>query len=212
MAKKEKSLTQEQKKKVPFNVLRKGAIAGLLGFTIGFGCLGLAGCSNGTNGKDGANGLNGSQWYSGIETPTTQGVNGDFYLDTDDYILYQKTNGEWTVLMRDFGKPATATNIELQVASGKVQWRYKTGDDTAWKDLIEVSTITGADGNDGSDGKDGREIELQVGSEYIQWRYTTGIDTTWKNLMLISSLKGTDGATWLSGTTEPTTEGKNGDF
>lgn len=205
MAKKEKSLEESKKKKVPFNVLRKGAIAGLLGLTLGFGCLGLAGCSlNGTDGKDGLNGKDGAQWYSGIETPTTQGVNGDFYLDTDDYILYQKTNGEWTVLMRDFGKPATATNIELQVNSGKVQWRYKTGDDTTWKDLIEVDTITGSDG---------KEIELQVGSEYIQWRYTTGTDTTWKNLMLISSLKGTDGATWLSGTSAPTTtQGKNGDF
>lgn len=100
MAKKEKSLEESKKKKEPFNVLRKGAIAGLLGLTIGFGCLGLAGCSlNGTDGKDGA------QWYSGIETPTTQGVNGDFYLDTDDYILYQKVNGQWTPIMNEFGKP-----------------------------------------------------------------------------------------------------------
>lgn len=197
-------MENKKDKKLPFAVLRKGAIAGVLGLTMGLSCFCLTGCSDG---KDGQNGKDGAQWYSGIETPTTQGVNGDFYLDTDDYILYQKTNGEWTVLMRDFGKPATATNIELQVASDKVQWRYTTGDDTVWKDLIDVETITG------TDGKDGREIELQVGSEYIQWRYTTGEDTAWKNLMLISSLKGTDGATWLSGTTEPTTtQGKNGDF
>lgn len=205
-------MKKKDKKKMPFNVLRKGAIAGLLGLTLGFGCLGLAGCSNGQDGKDGA------QWYSGTTNVefVTDGVNGDFYIDTDDYILYQKVNGQWTPIMYDFGKPATATNIELQVDSGKVQWRYKTGIDTVWKDLIEVDTITGADGNDGSDGedgKDGREIELQVGSEYIQWRYTTGTDIAWKNLMLISSLKGTDGATWLSGNTEPTiAEGKNGDL
>lgn len=151
---------KKDKTKNPLKTFKKVLIAGALCCTMAFGAVGLTGCSDGVDGKDGA------QWYSGVDTPTTQGVNGDFYIDTDDYILYQKTNGQWSPIMYDFGKPATATNIELQVDSGKVQWRYTSGDDTAWK-----------------------------------------------NLMLISSLKGTDGATWLSGTTEPTTaEGKNGDF
>lgn len=102
MAKRKKLLEESKKKKIPFNVFRKGAIAGILGITMGISCLGLAGCSLGTDGKDG---VNGSMWYSGIETPTTQGVDGDFYLDTDDYILYQKSNGKWNIIMRDFGKP-----------------------------------------------------------------------------------------------------------
>lgn len=194
---------KKDKTKNPLKTFKKVLMAGALCCTLAFGSIGLVGCcADGENGKDG---LNGSQWLNGTATPTNaQGVDGDYYIDTDDYLLYQKTNGQWVLIMSDFGKPATATNIELQVADGKIQWRYKTGNNTAWQDLIEVSTITG---------EDGREIELQVGTEYIQWRYTTGTDTAWKNLMLISALKGTDGATWLDGTADPTDEqGKNGDF
>lgn len=62
----------------------------------------LTGC--GKNGADGENGKDGSTWLYGTITPTTEGKDGDFYVDTDDYLLYQKSNGEWSVLMRDFGK------------------------------------------------------------------------------------------------------------
>ena len=45
------------------------------------------------------------QWIVGTETPsTTIGNDGDMYIDTDDYILYQKLNGEWAIVMEDFGK------------------------------------------------------------------------------------------------------------
>ena len=58
----------------------------------------FAGCSGDANVK-------GTMWYQGTDTPTvTQGVNGDFYIDTDDYLLYQKVDGTWTIVMRDFGK------------------------------------------------------------------------------------------------------------
>ena len=58
----------------------------------------FAGCSGDAN-------IKGTVWYQGTQTPTvTQGVNGDFYIDTDDFLLYQKVDGTWTIVMRDFGK------------------------------------------------------------------------------------------------------------
>lgn len=51
-------------------------------------------------------------WYRGkanIET-VTDGKVGDFYIDTDDYKVYQKdTDGKWVLIMEDFGKPGEAT-------------------------------------------------------------------------------------------------------
>lgn len=147
MAKKEKVLTQEQKKKVSFNVLRKGAIAGLLGLTIGFGCLGFAGCSNSQDGKNG-------KWYSGIETPTTQGVNGDYYYDTDDYLLYQKTNGQWDIIVRDFGKSggdAIAPTVTIN-------------NDGYWV-INSVATNVKAKGEDGDDGDDGHTPVITINAD-----------------------------------------------
>lgn len=46
-----------------------------------------------------------TQMLYGTDTPSAQGKDGDFYLDIDDYILYQKVNNEWTVIIEDFGKP-----------------------------------------------------------------------------------------------------------
>lgn len=103
MKMKEKNKT----KKLPYNVLRKGVVAGILGLALGLGAFGLTGCS--LNGEDGLNGKDGSQWYSGttnIELVTT-GNNGDFYYDTDDYKLYQKENGSWVLKVENFGKPGT---------------------------------------------------------------------------------------------------------
>ena len=43
----------------------------------------------------GEKGEDGSKWITGTDMPTTEvGVNGDMYLDTDDYVLYQKANNQ----------------------------------------------------------------------------------------------------------------------
>ncbi len=83
----------------------------------------LASCEDGTDGKDGINGrdgvdgangkdgVDGSVWFRGtanIET-VTDGKTGDFYVDTDDYKVYQKNaDGSWTLIMENFGKPGEA--------------------------------------------------------------------------------------------------------
>ena len=39
--------------------------------------------------------------------------------------------------------------MELQIANGYIQWRYTTGADTAWKNLMPLSDLKGEDGEDG---------------------------------------------------------------
>ncbi len=49
-----------------------------------------------SNGAPGTNGTNGNTILNGTVVPTTQGVNGDFYLNTSTNILYgPKTAGSW---------------------------------------------------------------------------------------------------------------------
>ncbi|MDY5041819.1 MAG: GDSL-type esterase/lipase family protein [Eubacteriales bacterium] len=104
-----KTNEKEKNKKVPFAVMRKGMVGLALAGIMVCSPIMLAGCSNG---KDGKNGLDGAKWYSGIDysvdTNATNAKAGDFYIDTDDHILYQKQADEtWVVLMQNFGKPGS---------------------------------------------------------------------------------------------------------
>ena len=49
-------------------------------------------------GEDGQNGEDGSTWLVGDEEPTDQGIDGDFYLDTSTYNLYQKKDSLWSLI------------------------------------------------------------------------------------------------------------------
>ena len=83
--------------------------------------------------------------------------------------------------------------IELRNNGTAIQWRYVGETDTEWKDLVDLSAITGSDGQDGTDGADGREVELRVDGGYIQWKYDTDPDTEWENLIAVSALQGLKG-------------------
>ena len=109
--KKNKNLTNEKKKKLPFNVFFKKGLASLMlaGVMI-VSSIVLTGCKEGVDGK------NGPQWYYStvdVVDGTLDGtvdftaVEGDFYIDTDGYTLYQLKNNCWTIIMENFGKPGT---------------------------------------------------------------------------------------------------------
>ena len=112
--------------------------------------------------------------------------NGDYKTDYASHLV------ELTVPEDTSGAGADGREVELKNDGATIQWRYAGEDGRAWRDLVALDVITGADG---TDGKDGREVELQVDydSEFIQWRYTTGSDTGWKNLLPLSSITGADG-------------------
>ena len=104
-----------------------------------------------------------------------------FIRSTDTlYLFSEQYNGDY---MTDYASDLVAltipedSGVELRSTDTHIQWRHVGEDDSAWRDLVALSAITGGDG---ADGADGREVELQVANGYIQWRYTTGADTAWK--------------------------------
>lgn len=50
----------------------------------------------GPTGAKGDQGANGATWITGTSAPSTQGVNGDYYLNTSNWDVYQKLSGTWT--------------------------------------------------------------------------------------------------------------------
>ena len=50
----------------------------------------------GPKGDTGAKGADGSKWLNGTVAPTTQGVDGDWYLNTSNSDIYQKASGTWS--------------------------------------------------------------------------------------------------------------------
>ena len=117
-----------------------------------------------------------------------------FIRSTDTlYLFSEQYNGDY---MTDYASNLVPlpipedSGVELRSTDTHIQWRHVGEEDSAWRNLVALSAITGGDG---ADGADGREVELQVANGYIQWRYTTGADTVWKDLMPLSDLKGDPG-------------------
>ena len=74
-------------------------------FSITNGAPGATG-QTGSTGQTGAPGENGTIWQAGRNfAEFTEARVGDFFIDTDDYILYQKTASGWTIVMENYGKP-----------------------------------------------------------------------------------------------------------
>ena len=190
-----KTNEKEKNKKVPFAVMRKGMVGLALAGIMVCSPIMLAGCSNGQDGKDGA------KWYSGIDysvdSSATNAKVGDFYLDTDDYILYQKqADGSWTVIMQNFGKPGQdgtngtngatwltgtlvtgkGSSITAEVAGAKVGDLYFN---TTTCDIYQctstntwswISNIKGEQGDKGDKGEDGTSV--YVGYDGYVWNGT----------------------------------------
>ncbi|MEY8356780.1 hypothetical protein AALB39_26000 [Lachnospiraceae bacterium 54-53] len=50
----------------------------------------------GPTGAKGDKGEDGAVWLTGTSAPSSQGVNGDFYLNTSNWDVYQKASDTWT--------------------------------------------------------------------------------------------------------------------
>lgn len=233
MAKNKNGLEKDKKKKLPFNVLSKKGLAALaLAGVMIASPLMLAGCSNGKDGKDG---LDGAKWYSGIDysvdSNATNAKVGDFYIDTDDYILYQKqADGTWVVLMQNFGRPgqeATAPTVSINGAGYWVingvptQTKAEGQDGTTPTITINdkgywvingTPTDVRAEAIDGTNGKDGNT--WTVGTEYPStpksgdiflnnstWEVYQYNGTTWESKGNIKGQDGTNGTNGTAGAT-----------
>lgn len=69
--------------------------------------------SSGPAGPPGSAGTPGSVWYNGVGAPAGGlGINGDYYVRTDDWNVYQKAGGVWGVVFNIRGEPgATGTGL-----------------------------------------------------------------------------------------------------
>lgn len=88
---KNKKTSKEVKNKVPLNVFRKGAMALAAAGIMLATPLMLTGCA-------GEKGEAGATWYSGTQYSAEEGKLGDFFYDTDDCDIYQKTNAGWDLI------------------------------------------------------------------------------------------------------------------
>lgn len=50
----------------------------------------------GPQGATGAKGADGATWLSGTAAPTTQGANGDYFINTVTWDIYKKASGTWS--------------------------------------------------------------------------------------------------------------------
>lgn len=98
-----------------------------------------------------------------------------------------KTHGE-VITIYAVEKNYTASDIVLRVTDTYIQWKYSAEDDSAWRNLVALSDITGAqgptgaDGQDGQDGQDGITPELRINSETNMWEVSYDDGASWISL------------------------------
>lgn len=105
----------------------------------------------GEPGPSGAPGV-GSAWQQASGVPASGiGSNGDYYLDTSNGNIYgPKANDAWGNVIFNIAEGqngADGREVELQAASGYIQWKYE--DDPSWTNLISLAAITGPAGTAG---------------------------------------------------------------
>ena len=95
----------DRKRGCCFGVLSKRFVAMLLiACALVSATLSLCGCYvvEGPSGNDGAPG---TVWRSGTSYNEFSDANiGDYFIDTDDYVLYQKSGMGWIVVMENYGR------------------------------------------------------------------------------------------------------------
>ena len=166
----------------------------------------------GSNGQDGADG---ATWLFGTAAPTNQGKDGDFFLNTSTFDVYNKASGTWsktgnikgatgtrgsqwysgtaitgtnatgTVFSGSGVTSALVNDMYLNTSTGAV-YKCTTAGNAATAKWAYAGSIKGATGGTGATGSPGKD----------------GADGE----------DGADGATWLFGTAAPTNQGKDGDF
>lgn len=134
--------------------------------------------ADGTNGVDGTNGTDGNTILSGTDIPSSQGVDGDYYLKTDVSVLYgPKTGGSWVSSISLIGATGTTGDTGATGADGNT--------------ILNGTAVPTAEGVDG-------DFYLKTNSSDL---YGPKIGTSWG---LPTSLIGTGGATWSNVSTSIT--------
>ena len=150
----------------------------------------------GKDGQDGKDGKDGTTWLTGTGAPdANKGKNGDFYLDTSTFTLYQKGDTGWVSLGSIKGDAGSKGDKGDKGNPGAQGSKGEKGDPGATGEKGEKGD-PGDKGDTGAAGEKGDKGDKGDTGE----KGDTGAS-------------GKDGTTWLTGTGEPTSEqGKIGDI
>lgn len=101
--------------------------------------------ATGATGATGSAGANGATWLSGSSAPATQGVNGDFYLNTTTYDVSLKTAGTWNVVVNIKGATGNTGATGSTGATGATGKGISSITKTNTVGQIDTYTITYTD-------------------------------------------------------------------
>lgn len=110
--------------------------------------------TNGTTGATGAVGKDGSTWISGDVAPTTEGKDGDFYLNESTFDIYKNTDGTWAKIGTLSADTNNITTTELSPWYNKsavfvgdsITYGIGCDGDKYWEILeetLQLSSVTG---------------------------------------------------------------------
>lgn len=128
--------------------------------------------------------LQGGDTFYGANPPQNP-YQGLRWIDTDlgrsfDWIVDGNNIGAWF----ETGVGSDGRQVNLRVSDGYIQWQY--AGDSAWVNLIAVSSLKGDAGTNGS------SVELRVTAQHIQWRLVGA--STWNDLVTIAQITGPPGS------------------
>lgn len=150
-------------------------------------------------------------------------VNTDFASQTVDAEIAVQNGVASIVDLGDISPVAdsgsqSGREVELRNNGTYIQWRYAGEDDTAWRNLVALDELTGADGQDGADGQngtdgadgqDGTTPQLRVNSQTNMWEVSYDDGDTWTSLgVKATGADGQDGQDGINGTNG--TDGQDG--
>lgn len=151
---------------------------------------GIAGVNgaDGVDGADGADGVDGRTLLNGTTNPTTQGADGDFYINTaTNYIFGPKASGTWpagislvggaTVTTSDTAPSSPADNsLWFNSSIGQLFLWYNDGTSSQW---VGFANNPGADGvGVPAGGSVGQFLKKNTGADY---------DTAWGNVVEVTA-------------------------
>lgn len=148
--------------------------------------------TNGSNGTNGTNGADGYSFLTGNGEPTTEGNNGDSYLDTATYNLYKKANDAWTLVGNIQG---AAGNTPVITINDQGYWAIDGVATTVKAVPVSITSVA------------------KTATNGLVDTYTiTYSDNSTSTFMVTNGANGTNGNTLLVGSGEPAADlGNQGD-
>jgi hypothetical protein len=144
---------------------------------------------DGTDGIDGINGTDGKTILSGAINPSTEGVDGDFYINTTTWVIFgPKDVGVWPLgtpivgaagadgtnglngktVLTGAGSPSNELGTNGDFYIDNTSWTiFGPKDNDQWGVGTSIIGPPGADGNDGNPGTDG--INGESSTIYMAW-------------------------------------------